>query len=201
MTTQATTILLLRHAAHDALNQVLCGRDTGICLSQHGRRQAQGLAERLAKESLRAIYSSPVERARETAGIIAGRLGLPVVIDDGLTEIDFGDWAGRSFAALRDDPLWARWNTERAVTRAPAGETMAEVQRRVVAAIGRIRDAHTDGRVALVSHGDVIKAALMSCLSMPLDAYARFEIAAGSMSSVVLWPGGSKVLTMNEVPA
>jgi probable phosphoglycerate mutase len=201
MTTDATTLMLLRHAAHDAVNRQLCGRAPGICLSEPGRQQARRLAERLAQEPLRAIHSSPLERARETAGIIAQRIGLLPVIDDDLTEIDFGDWAGRSFVELRDDPLWARWNMARGATRAPSGETMREVQRRAIAALGRICDVHPGGRVAVVSHGDVIKAALMHWLAMPLDAYARFEILPASISTVVLWPGGGKVQAMNEVTA
>lgn len=201
MNSDATTLILLRHATHDALNQRLCGRASGIGLSDPGRQQAHRLAERLASESLQVIHTSPVDRARETAEIIGERLGSAPVIEDDVTEIDFGEWVGRSFTDLRDDPLWARWNTARGATRAPAGETMLEVQRRMIIAMGRIRDAHPGGRVAVVSHGDVIKAALMHWLAMPLDAYQRFEISPASMTVVVLWRGGGKVLTMNEVTA
>src|SRR5687768_15866817 len=89
-----TTLFLVRHAAHDFLGRILTGRMPGIRLGVEGRRQSELLAERLAREKISAVYTSPLERARETAGPIAARLGVePETVDD-LTDVDYGEWSG-----------------------------------------------------------------------------------------------------------
>jgi broad specificity phosphatase PhoE len=197
----AATIFLVRHAAHDRVDRVLCGRMPGVGLGEAGRRQAEALARRFARESAGAVWTSPLDRARETAAPIADRLGLPVRTSDGLSEIEFGAWTGQAFAALRDDPRWRRWNEARGNERPPAGESMAEAQARAMAAVERACAEHPDGRVVLISHGDVIKAVLAGVLGLPLDAHARFEISPASVSALAMWDGGGKVLSMNETVA
>src|SRR5215203_6843088 len=120
------TIFLVRHAAHDRVDRVLCGRMPGVGLGEAGRRQAEALARRFADAAVDAVWTSPLDRARETAEPIAGRLGLPVRTSDGLAEIDFGAWTGLPFDALRDDPRWRRWNEARGSERPPPGESMGE---------------------------------------------------------------------------
>ncbi|TPG53371.1 histidine phosphatase family protein [Roseomonas nepalensis] len=194
----AATLFLLRHAAHARVGSTLCGRMPGVSLGEEGRRQARALAERLAPEAVDAVYASPIERARETAAPIAARLGLSTETEDGLAEIDFGDWTGRDFADLDGDPAWDRWNAARASARPPGGESMAEAQARALAGVERLRARHPDGRVAAVSHCDVIKAVLAAVLGVTLDGIHRFEILPASISALALWPGGGKVLSMNE---
>ena len=197
----AATLFLLRHAAHDRVGDTLCGRMPGVTLGDHGRRQAAALAGRLEREGIAAIHTSPMERARETAEPIAARLGLAPQVEAGLDEIDFGAWTSRSFASLDGDPDWTRWNESRATARPPGGEAMAEAQSRALDAVERLRAAHPEGRVALVSHCDVIKAVLAHYLAVPLDGLHRFDIAPASLSALALWSGGGKVLGMNEVVA
>jgi len=132
---------------------------------------------------------------------IAARLGLAARNSDALCEIDFGAWTGQPFDALRDDERWRRWNEARGSERPPGGESMAEAQARALGEVERARSEHSDGRVVLVSHGDVIKAVLAGVLGLPLDAYARFEISPGSVSALAVWDGGGKVLSMNETAA
>ena len=195
----ATTVFLVRHAAHDRVDRVLCGRMPGVGLGEDGLWQAEALARRFAEGGgADAVWTSPVQRARETAEPIAGRLGLPARDSDALSEIDFGAWTGRRFDELRDDPRWRRWNEARASERPPGGESMAEAQARAMGELERARDEHPDGRVVLVSHGDVIKAVLAGVLGLSLDAHARFEIAPASVSALAVWDGGGKVLSMNE---
>jgi broad specificity phosphatase PhoE len=196
-----TTVLLVRHAAHDRLDRVLCGRMPGVTLGEAGCSQAATLAERLGCEAVAAVYASPLARARETAELIARRLGLEVQVVDALNEIDLGDWSGRSFEELRGDSHWQRWNTARSLTRPPGGETMLEAQVRVVAAVERLCAAHPEESIVVVSHADVIKAALAHYLGLPLDATARFEIAPASISSLVVGAWGAKVLSLNEKAA
>jgi broad specificity phosphatase PhoE len=198
----AATIFLVRHAAHDRVDRVLCGRMPGVGLGEAGRRQAEALARRFADAAVDAVWTSPLDRARETAEPIAGRLGLPVRTSDGLAEIDFGAWTGLPFDALRDDPRWRRWNEARGSERPPPGESMGEsmgeAQARASIEVERARAEHPDGRVVLISHGDVIKAVLAGVLGLPLDAHARFEISPASVSALAMWEGGGKVLSMNE---
>lgn len=200
----ATTVYLVRHAAHDRVDSVLCGRMPGVGLGETGRWQAEALAGWFAGRvpaPVDAVWTSPVQRARETAEPIAGRLGLLAWACDGLCEIDFGDWTGRRFDDLGNDPLWGRWNEARSDARPPGGESMAEAQARALGELERAREEHPDGGVVLVSHGDVIKAVVAGVLGLSLDAHARFDIAPASVSALAVWDGGGKVLRMNETVA
>ncbi len=196
-----TTLFLVRHAAHDFLGRILTGRMPGIRLGVEGRRQSELLAERLAREKISAVYTSPLERARETAGPIAARLGVePETVDD-LTDVDYGEWSGQSFEALDEDPRWATWNSARSTYRPPGGETMLDVQHRAVASVEKIVAAHPGNAALIVSHGDVIRAVLATFLGLALDHLTRFEVFPASISSVAVGDWGAKVLGINEVPA
>jgi broad specificity phosphatase PhoE len=194
----ATTILLVRHAAHPLLGKVLCGRMPGVALDEVGRGQAVWLGAQLVALRPVALLTSPVSRARDTAAAIAEATGLAAQPCDGLNEIDFGDWTGAGFAALAEDPAWSRWNTARAEACPPGGESMQQAQSRVIAAIQRMQVDHPHGTVVAVSHADIIKAALLWCLGLTLDAYARFDIDPASTSAIALWQGGGKILWMNQ---
>jgi broad specificity phosphatase PhoE len=103
-----TTFLLVRHAHVDAVGNSLAGRRDGVHLSEQGRREAAELARWLAGERIDRIYSSPLERARETAAELADGRTLRVEPTAQWTEFDFGEWTGRSFAELDGDPRWRR---------------------------------------------------------------------------------------------
>ena len=194
----ATTIFLVRHAAHDRVDKVLCGRMPGVSLGHLGRAQAERVAERLSRDDLSAIWSSPLDRALETAEPIAAASSLAVEVTAGLSEIDLGEWTGRPFEELDPDPRWRSWNSERASGQAPGGERMQAVQDRVSAALEEMRFRYPGGRVAAISHADVIKSALCWILGLSLDRLHALEVEPASVSSVVLWEGGGKVLTLNE---
>src|SRR5688572_22380871 len=115
---------LVRHAAHEVVDRILCGRTPGVRLGAEGRQQAERVARRLGREPIRAIHTSPLERARETAQPIASRLGMDAEVCEALNEIDVGAWSGKEFAALHEDPRWAFWNGSRGEARAPGGEMM-----------------------------------------------------------------------------
>jgi probable phosphoglycerate mutase len=196
-----TTFFLVRHAVHDRVGSILCGRMPGVTLGAVGRAQAERLAERFVNETVAGIVTSPLERAVETAEPIAARLGLSLEPSEAIAEIDFGAWSGTSFDALSQDPRWSAWNNARSVSRPPYGETMLEAQGRIVGAMEALRSRYADRAVILVSHSDVIKAALLFHLGMPIDAYARFEVEPASISTLVVGDWGSKVLRLNEVVA
>jgi probable phosphoglycerate mutase len=131
---------------------------------------------------------------------IGERLGLKPEIHDAINEIDMGEWSGQSFKDLHEDPRWQAWNSARAVSRPPKGESMLEVQARVIAHIERTRAKHPDGAIVLVSHSDVIKTALLYCLGMSLNSYPLIEIGPASITTLAIGDWGAKVLVMNEVP-
>ena len=192
------TFLLIRHAAHDLLGRAIAGRIAGVSLNPEGQAQAERLAEWLARLPITAIYSSPLERARETALPLAGRLRLQIRIAPELDEIDFGEWTGRTFPELAAIPRWDRFNSFRSGTRIPGGELMLEAQVRIVGLIERLREDHPGGLVALVSHGDVIKAALLYYLGAPLDLFMRLEISPASVSEIEVSEYGPRVLRVND---
>jgi probable phosphoglycerate mutase len=193
-----TAFLLIRHGAHLLGGGTIAGRMPGVHLSPLGRDQADRMAGRVARMPVRSIYCSPIDRARETAQPLADRLNLPVQVSEALSEIDFGEWAGRTLDELRPLPLWRRWNEFRSGTRAPGGESMLEVQSRVVAEVLRLSDRNGDDCVALVSHGDVIKAALAYFMGVPLDLFCRIEISLASVSAVHVGEYGPWVLGVNN---
>ena len=169
----------------------------GVGLSAEGVAQAAALADALAARPIRAVLSSPVQRAQETAAPIAARHGLPVLTDAGLDELDFGTWMGMTFDALAADPAWDTWNRCRSLAPTPGGETMAAAQVRALGAAARARAAVPDGEAVLVSHSDVLKAVLAHLLGTPLDLLQRIELAPASRSVLVLWDGGGRVDGMN----
>jgi broad specificity phosphatase PhoE len=198
----AATLYLVRHAAHDRVHDTVCGRMPGVTLGEEGRLQAERLAERLGRESIAAVYSSPLERARETAGPIARRLGLAVQVAEALNEIDFGGWTGRRFEELAGDEVWASWNRTRASMSPPGGEAFAAAQRRAVAFLEQAAAGHDGAGVVAVSHCDVIRAALCAFLNRPsIEDYRLFEIAPASVTRLVRRGEGWTVAGINEALA
>lgn len=191
-------MFLLRHASHDRVDHVLCGRMPGVTLGEAGRREADWLAAEMAQAGLAALHTSPLERCRQTAAPIAGRAGLEPVAADAITEIDFGTWTGQCFDALRGDVAWQAWNAERDCATTPGGESMAAVQRRAVGHVEHMAASHPGRAVALVSHGDVIKAVLSHYLRLSLREHWRFEVGPGSISELALTPGDGRVVGINR---
>ncbi len=197
-----TRILLIRHGATDLLGRVLYGRMPGVHLNSAGLGQAQALAQALqTRYRLASVVSSPLDRARETAGPIAEAQDLEVSFDEAFTEIDFGSWMGKSFSELHDEELWKRYYRFRATTRPPGGESMMDVQSRAWDGIAKILDRHSHHReasVAVVTHGDVIRALLLLVLGMSIDHIQRIEAAPASVSEILLDHSDLRVRTMNE---
>jgi broad specificity phosphatase PhoE len=195
-----TTLLLVRHAAHDWLGRGIPGRLPGVMLNGEGQLQAHDLALRLAAR-VDAIYSSPQERARETAAPLAERLDLAVVIAPEFDEIDFGDWTGWSFERLRQQgERWREWVERKSVAAAPGGESLAAVTQRALAGAERLARLHPDQSVLVVSHGDVIKALVASCLGLSLDHLERFEVAPASVCALSRTHEAWRVLCVNASP-
>ena len=187
---------LVRHGAHDELGRVLSGRASDVGLSRSGREQAKALALGLLDTNISRLESSPRKRTRQTAEVLGAALSLPVQIVPALDEIDFGGWAGQSFASLDADPAWHCWNAERETAPTPGGETMAGAVRRAMHHIDGI--AACTGTVLCVTHCDIIRGVVAHCLGLSLDNILRFDINPASIS----WlkpdgQGGAQVLTLN----
>ena len=178
-------ILLIRHGLNDYVKERrLAGRTPGVHLNEEGRIQVEALAERLSATSIAAVYSSPLERARETAEPLAARLGLAAQILEGATESGSGDWTGRLIEELSKGDLWRQVQVCPSAFRFPAGESFAEIQARMVATLDGLWAAHPGQTVAMVSHADPIKLAVAFYTGVPLDLFQRFVVAPASITEL-----------------
>jgi broad specificity phosphatase PhoE len=193
-------LLLVRHGATDAVGRSIAGRAPGVHLNARGSAEAAALAGSLRRLPVAAVYSSPLERAMETALPIAEGAGLPVRSHPGLLELDFGAWTGKTLDDLSDDPHWRAFNERRETTRIPGGETMRETVTRARTAVADLRLAHDGRLVVAVSHGDVIRGLVAHELGLPLDHLFRLEVATASVSAVDFAVDPGRVLTLNWRP-
>ena len=192
-----TRFLLIRHGDTDAIGRYIAGNVPGTNLNDTGRAQVETLVRRLRDVPLTAVVSSPLERTRQTADPIARDHALDVELAPGLSEFDFGAWTGATFESLARNAVWERFNAIRSVTPAVRGELMLDVQRRSVAALIDLWSRHSTGAVAVVSHGDVIRAILLFVLGMPIDFYWRLEVQPARISVVEFSDGAPRVLQVN----
>lgn len=194
-----TTFYLIRHAANDLLKRgAIAGWQPGVHLNEQGRREAARLADSLESAGMSHLYSSPLERARETAEPLAARLGIEVQTSEAIGEVRFGDWTGKTFVEIEADPRWRAWNESRSTARSPGGETMLEIQARFVGFMGRLSTELPERTVALFSHGDPIRAALLFYLGMPLDFVHRIEVSPASASILKVAESKARVVCINR---
>ena len=195
-----TRFVFVRHAAHDLLARgVIAGRQRDVHLNTVGKKQAQQIAERLSSLPIDAIYSSPLERACETAVPLATMLNLPVQIAEEFNEIDFGAWTNCAFADLAKTPEWQQWNRFRSSAITPGGESMLAVQTRALRKIVELQSCHTC--VAIFTHGDIIRAVFAHFLGVHLDLFQRIEIDAASASLIDLGAHHVRVRLVNGTAA
>lgn len=196
-----TTVLLIRHGENNTVGKRLAGRLPNIHLNEKGRQQAQQIAQALGSAPLKAIYSSPLERALETAAPLARALGLPVQDAPGLVEVGYGDWQGKTLKQLSRYKLWKVVQEKPSEMRFPNGESLVEVQRRAVAEVERIAAVHQEADlVACFSHGDIIRLLLAHFLGMPFDLYQRIMASTASISVVHIDKAGRPYLAhINQV--
>lgn len=193
-----TRIVLVRHGEADVTGRVLVGRAAGVHLNERGQEQARRMARRLEGVPLAAIYSSPLERTRETATELARRQSLEVSEATQLQELDFGAWQGCAVADLEGDSEWHAYNALRSLHRTPGGESIAEVQLRMAHMLEFVADEHPGETVALVSHGDPIRALVAHVLGLPLDLFGRLVVEPASTSLIVFDDGGPRLACLND---
>ncbi len=188
----ATLVLYVRHGRTPTTGRVLPGRAPGLHLSEEGVRQADAVAGHLAEAArgmpggrVAAVYSSPMERTRETARPIARALGLRVRTAAGLNECDFGAWTGRRLKDLSRLRAWRSVQRQPSTFRFPGGESFAGMQARVTGQVADLVAAHPGQTIVCVSHADPIKAAISAAVGSPLDMFQRLVVGPCSVSAVV----------------
>lgn len=193
-------MILVRHGQTPTTGSVLPGRAAGLHLAEAGTAQAEAVAERLGQlDRVDAVYTSPLERTRETAKPIARARGLRARVERGLLECDFGEWTGRSLKELGKLAEWTTVQRYPSGFRFPAGESFSEMQARITGALARLVERHRGGVVVAVSHADPIKAAVASALGTHLDLFQRIAVSPCSISAVSYGTTGPMVLTVNSV--
>ena len=193
-----TSILLIRHGENDFVGKRLAGHLPGVHLNEKGRKQAELVAGALKEAPIKAIYSSPLERAVETAEPLAAALNLPVTIHPGLTELDFGTWQGKTMRQMHRMKAWKTVMEKASEMRFPQGESYGEVQARMVKAIEEIKSTREkNDLVACFSHCDSIRLLLAHYLDMPLDEFHRLNIDTASISLLYVGEGRPSIQIMN----
>ncbi|MFJ5555904.1 bifunctional RNase H/acid phosphatase [Streptomyces sp. NPDC093250] len=190
------TFVLLRHGETPLTPQKRFSGSGGSdpSLSAVGREQAERVAAALARRgTVQAVVASPLARARETAGIVAARLGLDVSVDDGLRETDFGAWEGLTFGEVRErypEDLDA-WLSSPDAEPTGGGESFAATAARVAAARDKLIAAYAGRTVLLVTHVTPIKTFVRLALGAPPEALFRMELSAASLSAVAYYADGN----------
>ncbi|MET9353405.1 bifunctional RNase H/acid phosphatase [Streptomyces sp. NPDC006617] len=198
------TFVLLRHGETPLTPQKRFSGSGGSdpALSAVGREQAERVAASLARRgTIEAVVASPLARTRETAGVVAARLGLEVTVEEGLRETDFGAWEGLTFGEVRDrypDDLHA-WLASPDAEPTGGGESFAATGTRIAATRDRLVAAYAGRTVLLVSHVTPIKTFLRLALGAPPESLFRMELSAASLSAVAYYAdGGASVRLFNE---
>jgi len=191
-------LLLIRHALNDWVGKRVAGWTPGISLNDEGRDQAARLAEWLEPVPLEAIYSSPLERAVETAEPIARSHGMEVMIRDSIGESRYGELDGKPIEEIFKTPLWEKWRMNPSRTRFPGAETTYEVQVRVVSELEQILQEHPEGNIAVVSHADPIRVAVAHYIGLPLDLVFRIWVSPASVTTMRFGEWGPRLTHLSH---
>lgn len=198
------TVILLRHGRSTANSALtLAGRTPGIGLDETGLSQAAALCGRLDGLPVEAVVRSPLLRCRQTIEPLAAAFGLDPVVEDGLIEVDYGDWTGRPLKDLVSEHMWSVVQQHPSSAVFPGGESMAEMATRAVRAVRRHdrRLAEQAGRDVLwlaCSHGDVIKSVLADAYGMHLDQFQRIVVDPASVSVIRYTTHRPFILRVND---
>jgi len=194
-----TRLLLIRHgrSTWNAARRIQGCADPP--LDEVGWEQARYLAQRLRNEEIATLYTSPLRRARETAGIIGGALGVPVLPDERLKEYDVGDITGLTWEQVMEQyPDVARhWEHASESLEIPGAEGRAPFRARVVAAFGEILSRHAEGTVGVVAHGGTLGIYLNHLIGLP-TWFSPFRFANGSLSIVEVNPVRPRIALLND---
>jgi ribonuclease H / adenosylcobalamin/alpha-ribazole phosphatase len=195
-TGEPTVTLLLRHGQTPYSTERRFAGRADIGLTTVGEQQAAAAATRLGKLGrVDAVVSSPLSRARLTAGAVADACGAEVAVEEGFAETDFGDWDGLTFAEAseRDPAVLEAWLASSAAA-PPGGESFVAVRERVLAGLSRLLAANQGRTVVVVSHVTPIKILLAHALEAPLSSLYRMFLDTASLSRIDWYPDGPAVV-------
>lgn len=194
-----TTVLLVRHGTTPTTGTILPGRAPGLRLAPLGVTQANTVASHIgATKSVTAVYTSPLQRTRQTAAPIAKACGVTVTHNRDLIECDFGEWTGKRIATLAKKPEWQTVQRSPSQFTFPGGESFVAMQARIVSTLSTLCAKHPGETIVAVSHADVIKAATAAALGTPLDLFQRIIIAPCSVTTIRYHSNGIEVLGVNH---
>ena len=192
-------ILLIRHGQNDLVGKKLAGRLPDVHLNPQGQKQARQLAALLAGKSIKAVFSSPLERTQETAQPIARIHDLSLELLPGLVEIDYGQWQGKSLKQLKRQKIWKALQENPATFSFPGGESFVDAQTRAVGAINQLSFTYDEKDVLVcVSHCDVIRLVIAHYLGMPLKNFHQLNISPASVTGFFLNQGKVLFDTINH---
>ena len=198
-------LVLIRHA-HSQANAagILSGRLPNVHLSEKGIEQAEQLAQRLGNFPISNLRISPMERCFETVAPWINTIVLPnnpqfePMVDQDLTEVDYGSWSGKKLSVLSKNKLWHTVQEAPSRMYFPAGEGIAQMQARAMKSVHAAVSARGKGVAVMVSHGDVIKSILASALGMHLDEFQRIVIDPASISILDFATTKPRTLLVND---
>ena len=196
-------LLLIRHGENDYVKtSKLAGHLPGIHLNQRGQKQAEALGEALKDVPIKAVYSSPLERAMETAAPIAKPHKLEIIPESDLMDTNVGSWQGKSLKVLRRTKMWGVVQSAPSRFRFPEGESFVESQVRYVNVLERIIKKHNKPQdvIAAVFHADPIKLVVAYFLGMPLDHFQRLSCDTGSLTALYVGEAGVNLIKLNQRP-
>jgi probable phosphoglycerate mutase len=196
------TVILVRHGQNTYVKKGrLAGRMQGVHLDDTGKMQAEQLAQSMAKLQLKAVYSSPLERALETAKPIAKAQKVEVITRPGLMEVDFGNWQNKTLKQLRRRKLWKMVQGAPTRMRFPEGETFAEAQLRITNEIENLCAQHKPKDIFVcVGHSDMIKLAVAYFIGLPLDLFQRLVVNTASISTLMVSENQTRLINFNLPP-
>jgi probable phosphoglycerate mutase len=195
-----TTIFLVRHGITDWTGKRIIGNLPGVHLNEIGRAQAQKAGAFLQRYPIQAVFSSPMERAMETAEPLATALGLPVTAQESLREINFGELQGCG-EELNESPLWHKFQTHPTDVTFSGGESVRTAQERVVTGLNEIAGRFGTGhQVACFCHCEILRLAVAYALRMPLEHFMRLTVKPASISCLEWEKDTQRLTLLNFLP-
>lgn len=194
-----TRFLIVRHATCARIDEVLLGRVLDAPLDANGIRQALALADCIRHESPLRVESSPRRRTLQTARAIADSAHCDVRVAKALDELDFGYWAGQSFAQLECDHDWCRWNRDRDHARTPAGTDIRGVQRRIGRYLTLLAATCAGATLVLVTHAEIIRSIVLQCLGAPARDYLGITVEPASITRLSVDARGARLESGNTL--
>ena len=194
-------VILVRHGETDwNRSRRIQGGKSDTQLNSEGWQGAESLAQRLKSEEIQAIYSSPLQRARDTAQPIARYHQIKIELEPSLKEIDVGELEGVSIAEVgkRLSQLLTIHSQDDTLPKMPGGESLAEVQQRAWSAMQRLVDRHPDGTFIVVSHYFTILTIICAVLNLPLSQIIRLRLEASSISIIIFDEQAPRLTLFND---